>query len=226
MCHEVRREGIGSICWSQRSSSDEAEGFVMELAIEREEIIKKYLLGDLPEQARTEVEIGILKERDYFHELLLVEGELTDDLVVGALTDHEQHRVSQYVLAVPELRQRLSLIRLIALISKSEAEDAPDNRWEETLREAQKNRELILSLMDSDWSGLQLLMLLESMPQSKTELSAKLNVDETVITATLSNLMQSGAIEENESLFLCTERGAESLQKVQALLKPKIANGA
>lgn len=190
----------------------------MEHVVEREELIRKYIIGDLAEEERTRVEIGVLTDRDYFNELLLVEDELTDDLVIGALSDYEKGRISEYVYAVPELRQKLSLRKLIAqYISKCGRGDSTDMSWEESLREADRNRDLIDTLVNPDWMGLRVLALLSSLPQGKSELASRLNVGDVTITPILARLIQSGLVEQHSGFLSCTELGTESLRKIEAL---------
>jgi predicted transcriptional regulator len=190
----------------------------MEHAVEREQLIRNYVLGYLAEEERTRVEIGVLTDRDYYNELLLVEDELTDDLIIGGLSDYEKERISESICAVPELRQKLGLKKLIAqYITKGRTENSTCMSWEETLHEAARNRNLIDSLINPDWMGVQVLATLRSVPQGNSELASKLNVDDVRISPILARLMQSGVIEQRRDLFSCTELGDEILRKFEAL---------
>ncbi|MDQ3805846.1 MAG: hypothetical protein M3416_18700, partial [Acidobacteriota bacterium] len=79
----------------------------MDQILEREEVVKKYLLGELGETEQEEVELRLLTGRKYLDELLLVEEELTDDFVFGVLPQHERQKVIDHFLVAPERRQKL-----------------------------------------------------------------------------------------------------------------------
>lgn len=79
----------------------------MERVAEREEAVKKYLLGELGESEQEEIELRLLTEPQYLDELLLVEEDLADDFVFGALPQHERQKVVRHFLLTPERRQKL-----------------------------------------------------------------------------------------------------------------------
>src|SRR5215216_922435 len=79
----------------------------MEQVLEREELVKKYLLGALDERGQEEVELRLLADEKYLEELLIVEDELTDDFVFGVLSKHEEQMAEAYFLATPERQQNL-----------------------------------------------------------------------------------------------------------------------
>ena len=194
----------------------------MEYVVEREEMIKRYLLGELPWKEQDDVELRVLTDRDYFTELLLVEGELTDDFVCGALPDHEHEKVRELFLTVPQRREKLRLTSAILQYVNDASRDTPDRNWEKTLSEAQGNRELLGSLIDHDWMGLHLLALLRSSPQRKSELARAVVADDALISSVLTRLIQSGLVEDAVP-FTCTERGIESLRKIEESMEVRLA---
>lgn len=188
----------------------------MEQLVEREESIRKYLLGELAEEEQTEVQILLLTDEEYFNELLLVEGELTDEFVFGTLSDHEQERIRDHFLSVPMRQDELRFTKALErYVSESEAMGSPGITWENTLAEAQENRYLLSSLVDDDWMGLRLLALLRPSQYDKSELIEKLNVHDSVITGVLIRLLECGVIEERDGLFFATNSGLEALFKIE-----------
>lgn len=85
----------------------------MEQQVEVDHVIRRYLLGDLPEEAQIEVEERLLADPEYFSELLIAENDLTDDYVQGSLSDFDKERAARYLLAVPEGRQKLSFAKAL-----------------------------------------------------------------------------------------------------------------
>lgn len=67
--------------------------------------IRRYLLGELPEQEREQVEQRLMTEDDLYQRLLLAEDDLIDEYVSGALSEHDREKFSRRLLRVPELRQ-------------------------------------------------------------------------------------------------------------------------
>ncbi|OLE54259.1 MAG: hypothetical protein AUG51_09135 [Acidobacteria bacterium 13_1_20CM_3_53_8] len=188
----------------------------MEQVLEREELIKKYLLGELAGDEQAEVEIRVLTDQGYFNELLLVEDEITDDFVSGTLSGHEQERTRDYFLAVPERRQKLKFIKALEqYASESDAEDTADTVNDDILSEAQRNRVLLESLINGDWMGMHLIALLRLSSQKKADLAVAIRTDDATITPILNRLILSGVIEEYEGLFACTELGARILRKIE-----------
>ncbi len=188
----------------------------MEQVLEREELIKKYLLGELAEEEQSEVELRVLTDQGYFDELLLIEDEVTDDFVSGSLSGHEQERTRDYFLVVPEKRQKLKFIKALKqYASESAAEDTAETVNEETLSEAQRNRVLLESLINGDWMGLHLMVLLRLSSQKKPALALTIKTNDATITPILNRLILSGVIEEYEGLFTCTELGASILRKIE-----------
>jgi len=190
----------------------------MEQVVERENLIKKYLLGELADEKQAEVEIRLLTDHGYFKELLLVEDEITDDFLFGILSDHEQERTRNYFLAVPERRQKLRFAKALEQYASTTAPSAvAATVWENTLAEAHKNRVLLSSLINADWLGLHLLVLLRETPQSEAQLVSKVKAtNATNVAGVLTRLILSDVIEESGGLFSCTELGIKIIQKIEA----------
>lgn len=90
--------------------------------IENKNLIRRYLLGELSEQEREQVEQRLLSDDDFYQQLLIAEDEVVDEFVSDALTESERAKFSQRFLQVPELRQD---VRFAAGLRKHTLEAAP-----------------------------------------------------------------------------------------------------
>lgn len=72
---------------------------------ERRESVRQYLLGELSEEGREQIEQKLISHDDYFEELLIAEEELTDDFVGEHLDGPALTKFRRNFLPVPELRQ-------------------------------------------------------------------------------------------------------------------------
>jgi anti-sigma factor RsiW len=70
-----------------------------------EGLIRSYLLGDLSEQEREQVERRLMSDDDLYQQLLLAEDDLIDEYAAGTLSDRDRAKFSRRFLSVPELRQ-------------------------------------------------------------------------------------------------------------------------
>lgn len=87
----------------------------MEQAVLNETVMRKYLLGELPEEEREQIEKNILTDDGFFQNLLTledaVEDELIDDYFNGNLTDREKKEFERIFLSTHERREKLALVR-------------------------------------------------------------------------------------------------------------------
>lgn len=186
------------------------DGLKMEQLVEREELVKKYLLGSLGEAEQAEVEDRLMTDNEYFNELLLVEGELADDFAFGNLSEAEEAIARDLFLVIPEWRQNLKYAEVLGQFV-DEVEPAEDAEWESALAEAQENRYLLATLTDDDWAGLRLLAMVKSSPRRKPDLVVGTMLDEESLTIILVRLIECGVIEEQDGVFFCTALGAGAL---------------
>jgi hypothetical protein len=75
--------------------------------------LRRFLLGQLSEPERVEVEQRLLNEEDLFQELLLLEEDLTDEYVFGDLPEAERARYEQQVAGSPDRLEAIRLARLL-----------------------------------------------------------------------------------------------------------------
>lgn len=99
---------------------------------ERRESVRQYILGEMSEEWREQIERRLISRDDYFEELLIAEEELTDDFVGERLTDPALTTFRRSFLSVPELRQDVkfakALRRHAAEHAQRQALQPPDGR--------------------------------------------------------------------------------------------------
>jgi hypothetical protein len=77
----------------------------------QEELMRRYLLGDLPESETTELELLALRDDERFEEIWEVENRLVDEYVRGRLASADQERFERHYQASPVHRQRVAVAR-------------------------------------------------------------------------------------------------------------------
>ncbi len=75
--------------------------------------IRRYLLGELDDRTREEVEQRLLSDGEVFEELLVAEDEIIDDYAGGRLDPEECADFEAHFLATPERQQKLSFARAL-----------------------------------------------------------------------------------------------------------------
>ena len=85
-------------------------------------VIRKYLLGELDEEGRQQVEQRVMTERDYKEEVLMSEDELLEEFVAGALREHERELFLKNYLSAPLQRRKL---RITQALNKYTADRVP-----------------------------------------------------------------------------------------------------
>jgi anti-sigma factor RsiW len=83
-------------------------------------LLKRYLLGDLPEEETGELERRLLADGDLFELAEALESEVLEDYARGELTPAQRDRVARYLNASPEGRLRLAVIRGLASTASAE----------------------------------------------------------------------------------------------------------
>ena len=82
--------------------------------IEDKTLMLRYLLGQLPPDARDSLEERYLADTDLFEELVASENDLIDSYVRGQLSGPSRLQFESRYLATPELRERVKLARTLA----------------------------------------------------------------------------------------------------------------
>jgi hypothetical protein len=97
----------------------------METKSTNEELIARYLLGDLPEEEQARLEDRAFSDRDYMRNIVAVESDLIDAYVRGGLSDSERRRFERRFLASAERQRKVEFARALAnVIPRATAEDA------------------------------------------------------------------------------------------------------
>jgi len=88
-------------------------------------ILRRYLLCDLDEETRIEIESRLLLDNDYNDQLRIVEDELIDDYVCGDLPSPLREKFEKHTLLMPEIPRKVRIREAIdgfaSLSSQSEA---------------------------------------------------------------------------------------------------------
>lgn len=91
---------------------------------EDQQKIRQYLLGDLSEEVRQQVEERLLTENSFLDELLLGEEELIDDYVSDDLPVDDRLRFEQHFLSTPERQQKLRFALALSRYTSTSTEKA------------------------------------------------------------------------------------------------------
>jgi hypothetical protein len=78
-----------------------------------ENLIHRYLLGELPETEQTSFERELLTDRDKFDQVWSIETELIDSYVRGEMSRADRERFEGHYMASPLHRERVAIARLL-----------------------------------------------------------------------------------------------------------------
>ncbi|HSE99042.1 MAG TPA: zf-HC2 domain-containing protein [Blastocatellia bacterium] len=94
-----------------------------------DETLAKYLLGELSEQEREQIERQYLADGDFFDELLAVEDDLLDEYVRGELSAGDRERFEKHLLATPRQRERLQQVKVLMERLPAIRTPPPAKKW-------------------------------------------------------------------------------------------------
>lgn len=89
----------------------------MEKGSHNEELIVRYLLGDLSDDEQQRLEDRAFSERRYIQEIVAVEDDLIDDYIRGSLSERERRQFEDRFLASHERRQKVAFASALAKIA-------------------------------------------------------------------------------------------------------------
>jgi hypothetical protein len=95
---------------------------------EDQELICRYLLGELSEQQQVELEARYFADDQLFEQLLVVEDELIDRYARSELSDSERASFEGYFLRSQERRKRLMFVQALMKYLASLTEDVSRQR--------------------------------------------------------------------------------------------------
>jgi hypothetical protein len=112
----------------------------MSTDINNEELISRYLLGELPEEQQVEIEDRAFSDKDYLAGITAIENDLIDEYVRGELSAADQKQFESRFLASAERRKRVefaSALRTVVSEStvpkKNVVHDKPSWSWRDSL---------------------------------------------------------------------------------------------
>lgn len=76
--------------------------------VEEQEVLRRYLLGELSAESQRSLEERLMTDDELYDELLMAEDDLVDQYLAGALSGHVREAFESRFLATPESRQKLS----------------------------------------------------------------------------------------------------------------------
>jgi hypothetical protein len=85
-----------------------------------EELIDRYLLGDLPEDKQAEIEDRAFTDREYLERILQAESDLIDEYVRGGLSDSERRLFQSRFLASEERRRKVEFAKALSNVIHEE----------------------------------------------------------------------------------------------------------
>jgi hypothetical protein len=111
----------------------------MEKELNNKTAIRRYLLGDISDEERQQIECRILTDGEYFGQVSVLEEELVDEYVRGKLSAKEQRKFEYYFLSNSEGVEQVRLatdLRTYALKTRpSESRHPGAERVEPTVRQ-------------------------------------------------------------------------------------------
>lgn len=82
--------------------------------------MRQFLLGDLTEEKREEVEQLVLSESDTREKLSMAEDDLIEDYLEGSLTEEDSQKFLNQFLAIPHQRNKLRLAKSLRRVAKED----------------------------------------------------------------------------------------------------------
>lgn len=79
----------------------------------QKELIKQFLLGELSEERRQEVEERLLTDSEYRDEILMTEGELVEDYLTETLPPLDRENFEKHYLTAPRQERNVKLTRIL-----------------------------------------------------------------------------------------------------------------
>jgi len=90
------------------------------------ETIRRFLLGDLNDEGREQVEKRIFTDGEYRQEVLIVEDELLEDYALGELSERERELFRLHYLSTPRQMQKLRVSRALNKYAANHVVPLPD----------------------------------------------------------------------------------------------------
>src|SRR3954453_8967379 len=82
--------------------------------------MRQFLLGDLTEEKREEVEQLVLSESDTREKLSMAEDDLIEDYLEGSLTEEDSQKFLNQFLAIPHQRNKLRVAKSLRRVARED----------------------------------------------------------------------------------------------------------
>lgn len=133
----------------------------MKQRTEQEDLMVRYLLGELTEEEQSEVENKFLIDNDYFERLCSVEDALIDDYTQGVLSNVEREKVESLLLSSRYEKQEVDFVRdLIDGISSGPSGDLNTPSPSQTIHSSKIKSLLLLLGMQGGLKQVSIAILL------------------------------------------------------------------
>ena len=86
---------------------------------QQKEVIKQFLLGDLDEERRQQVEERLLTDSDYQDQILMIESELVEDYLTEKLPPLDRSKFENHYLSAPRQQKNVKLTRMLLKVAQS-----------------------------------------------------------------------------------------------------------
>jgi len=120
----------------------------------RENLIHRYLLGELPEPEQTAFEEELLGDREKFEEVWATESTLVDSYVRGKMSRSDSDRFKKSYLASPRRRERVAIAELF--LQEIDRPVTPAVSWRSSFFASMRRQQLVFG------AALAMLILLSS----------------------------------------------------------------
>jgi hypothetical protein len=92
-----------------------------------EDLIVRYLLGELPETQQVEIEDSAFQNQQHMQDILSVESDLIDEYVRGEIPRNHRERFEKHFLAAPERRRKVEFARALAAVTSETRPETAQN---------------------------------------------------------------------------------------------------
>jgi hypothetical protein len=92
---------------------------------EEQDLLRGYLLGSLQEADRAPLEERLLKDDDFYEQLLIAEDELAEQYLAGGLAGAEREHFESHFLSTPERRRKVRFARAMRRYAAASSDAAP-----------------------------------------------------------------------------------------------------
>jgi len=107
------------------------------MSVDNENLISRYLLGELPEEQQIEIEDRAFSDKDYLATITTVENDMIDEYVRGELSAPDRQRFESRFLASAERRNRVEFAKALRTVvsapEKHVIQTASGWSWRESL---------------------------------------------------------------------------------------------